>query len=219
MLSTAYRQTSRETNEAAAAVDPENRWLWRQRLRRLESEAVRDSMLAVCGSLDTAQGGPPVAVESRANGSFVVPDSEAARRFRRSIYLLQRRNYHPTILSVFDQPNLTTHCTCRQNSAVVLQSLTMLNDALPLEQSRLLAELLLAEAGEQPETLIREAFYRILARPPTQEELEWCLESVNEDRAATTAETPETDAHAALCDALARLCQTLLNTSEFLYTP
>ncbi len=65
MTSTVYRQQSADNQPAGARIDPENRLLWRQRLRRLESEAVRDSLLAVSGRLDRSAGGPPIPVEAR----------------------------------------------------------------------------------------------------------------------------------------------------------
>ena len=85
MLSSAYRQSSRRptfaTQQAAAAdresLDPDNRSLWRMNLRRLESEIVRDSILAVSGSLDRAAGGPPVEITTPADG---LSEAKAAHR-------------------------------------------------------------------------------------------------------------------------------------------
>jgi hypothetical protein len=59
MLSSAYRQSS-DTNAGYAKVDPENRLLWRANLRRLDFEAVRDTMLVFTGKLDDTVGGKPV---------------------------------------------------------------------------------------------------------------------------------------------------------------
>ena len=57
VCSAAYRQASSE-NPAFAAIDADNRFLWRQNRRRLDAEAVRDSVLTVSGALDTRMGGP-----------------------------------------------------------------------------------------------------------------------------------------------------------------
>src|SRR5205807_10568190 len=58
MTSRAYQMSSRATNEKAIAIDPGNALLWRQNMRRLEAEAVRDSILAVSGKLNLTPGGP-----------------------------------------------------------------------------------------------------------------------------------------------------------------
>jgi hypothetical protein len=212
VLSQAYRQTSAERQPAAWAADPDNRLLWRQRLRRLESEAIHDSLLAAGGVLDRRLGGPPIPVEPRPDGSFVVkPDGAPGDLFRRSLYLLARRNYHPTVLAVFDQPHLATHCTRRETSAVVLQPLTMLNDAFVLEQASLAAERVRIEATT-PEENIRRAFLQILGRPPDEEESAWCEQMLQ-------SAAPAVDGADASHEPLARLCHTLFNTSEFLYIP
>ncbi len=57
MLSNVYQQSS-ASNAAGLAADPENRLLWRANRRRLEVEALRDSLLAVAGRLDSSPGGP-----------------------------------------------------------------------------------------------------------------------------------------------------------------
>jgi hypothetical protein len=99
--------------------------------------------------------------------------SAQASPWRRSIYLLARRNYHPTLLGVFDQPNMTLNCTRRTSPAVVLQTLTMLNDAFVLEQAGFLAQRVVQESGfAKPEKAIGTAFQLILCRPPNQDELE-----------------------------------------------
>src|SRR5207237_6839886 len=106
------------------------------RLRRLESEAIRDAVLAVSGRLDRTAGGPPVPIVPNPDGMVVVPDKglpTPTAQLRRSLYLFARRNYNLTLLSVFDQPVMATNCTRRVQSAVPLQSLTLLNDSSLLE--------------------------------------------------------------------------------------
>jgi len=219
MTSTVYRQESADVLPEGAWIDPENRLLWRQRLRRLESEAVRDSILAVSGRLDRSAGGAPVPVEARPDGSFVIRDKglpTPTSPWRRSVYLLARRNYHPTLLNVFDQPNLTTNCPCRTPSAVVLQSLTMLNDRTVLEQADFLAARVAGSAGT-PEGRIDAAFRIVLARPPRPRETEWCAGLL--DRHIQRYLAQKQSADQAAQKALVHLCHTLLNTSEFLYAP
>jgi hypothetical protein len=136
-------------------------------------------------------------------------------RWRRSIYLLTRRNYHPTLLGVFDQPLLTTNCTRRDAAAVVLQPLTMLNDRFVIEQAKYLAERVARSAA--PEKQVESAFRFVLARGPSPREAAWSAELLDHHR--RYYEGQKLSAEQARQRALAHLCHMLVNTSEFLYTP
>jgi hypothetical protein len=155
-----------------------------------------------------------VPLDNRSDGRVVVKD--APGKARRSLYVLARRNYHPSLLSVFDQPVLATNCTCRNPSAVVLQSLTMLNDAFVLEQADALARRLIARA-EKPQQRIDLAFQMVLIRRPTSRESADCLGFVERQ----TQRFRQAGMNSALAGekAFAHLCHTLLNTNEFLYVP
>jgi hypothetical protein len=188
------------------------------RLRRLEAEAIRDAILAAAGRMSRALGGPPVPVEPRPDGTFVVSDKlpSPADRYRRSLYLLSRRNYHPTLLGVFDQPNLTAACSRRQTSAVVLQSLTMLNDPFVQEQAEAMARQIASQTGTDRSAQMERAFLLTLGRPPRTREIDWSQAFLKEIASpAKASPTPET----APDRALAHLCHVLLNSSEFLYVP
>lgn len=180
---------------------------------------VRDALLTVSGRLDLTPGGPPILTTNLADGSVVVRTDGLRRpedQFRRSLYLLQRRNYHPSLLATFDQPTLNATCSRRSPSAVVSQSLTMLNDAFVLDSARALAaRACAAEAGTAER--IAHAFRLVLSRPPTASEANWCREAVEAEgvRRLLAGESTE----AARTQALAHLCHTLLNTSEFLSIP
>lgn len=221
MSSQVYRQTSAEKQLEAHPIDPDNRLLWRQRLKRLDSEAIRDAVLEASGRLDRSLGGPPIPVEPRPGGSFVVKQDESrpADRLRRTIYLLMRRNYHPTVLAVFDQPVLTTNCTRRDTSAVVLQSLTMLNDDFVLEESSALASHVMRRSGTSLADKVDTAFRLVLSRRPAKDELSWCLDALSRDMAVAQSLMPDAPSEQVAQQALARFCQTLLNSSEFLYVP
>ena len=221
MTSSAYRQSSLRDDERCMSVDPENRLLWKQRLRRLESESVRDAILTVSGMLDRSMGGAPVPVEPRPDGSFVIKKEglpTLTAQYRRTIYLLGRRNYHPTLLSVFDQPNLTTNCAERSTSAVVLQSLTMLNDAFVLEQAGALAERVMAIA-ETKDRWITTAFEITLGRMPNEREVVWCQDAMAREVDYHQQNDKPYSAIEAEKRGFARVCHTLLNTSEFLLVP
>ncbi|HEY2251783.1 MAG TPA: DUF1549 and DUF1553 domain-containing protein, partial [Planctomycetaceae bacterium] len=187
LKSSAYRQSSQygesvvatpaTENQPAlnpAAVDPDNALLWRMPLRRLESEIIRDAALAVSGKLDRNLGGPPVPIKPLPDGMVVVETQNlpaGTTPFRRTLYLVSRRNYHPTELSVFDQPLIATNCVRRTSAAVALQSLTMLNGQFITEQAEHFAARVIAAAGSDELKRVELAFKLALARSPTKDEL------------------------------------------------
>jgi len=221
VLSRAYRQSSRPDAHAITqydpqTVDPGNRLLWRMRLRRLDSEYVRDGILAASGKLQASVGGPPLALENLPDGMVVLhegslPSPES--RFRRSLYVLARRNYHLTLLAEFDRPAMPTNCTRRSNSAVVSQALLQLNDRFMFEQAGYLAERIVARA-EDAASQVREAFRLVLGRPPDAQEAAWAM-----DLLAYHVQRSAADSPAAGAQALARVCHMLLCSNEFLYVP
>lgn len=222
--SSTYQQSSSAAADPGLAaraqqVDPANDLLWHQRLRRLESEMVRDALLSASGELDDRIGGPPVLTEVRPDGTVGVATNKLARpedAFRRSLYLLQRRTYHPSLLAAFDQPLLNANCVQRTTSATVGQSLALLNDGFVTDRAAALARRVCAA---QPDTASRIdlAFRLALARPPGAEEARWChaLAEGEGVRLLTSGAALESAREAAL----ARVCHTLLNTSEFLCIP
>ena len=220
VTSSTYRQASfgsHGTAMRAREVDPNNRLLWRARLRRVEAEVVRDSILAVAGRLDSSMGGPPVPLEYHPNGTVRVAKQgllTPSAAFRRSVYLLNRRIYNPSFLSVFDKPIVTGSVCHREVSAVALQSLSMLNDAFVVEQSRKLAARVATDAGPLPDARIKLLFRLTLAREPMPQERDLCRKMLAKEmdlhRTTGMDKSPE-------LAALAGLCQTVLNMNEFLY--
>jgi len=224
MLSTIYRQASRRSVDEKSAgpnprdVDPENHFLWQARLRRLESEAIRDTMLVVSGRFNATMGGTPVSLNFRRDGVVRFDEQKLPTPFtkwRRNLYLFQRRAYHLTMLSVFDQP-VIVGSTCRRTpSAVVLQSLSMMNDPLALELAEHFAERLERPAGASREKQIKMAFRNALSRQPDASETAWSMKLLNQQmkRYQSTGVPP----HKAERKAVMHLCRVLFNSSEFLY--
>ena len=209
MLSEAYTQSSQRPDAAQiSTLDPANSLLWRMPLRRLESEAIRDQMLAVSGQLHPTIGGAPVTMDYRPDGLVTVSAKEPpANKNRRSLYLFQRRNFNDTLLSVFDEPVMATNCVRRNQSAVVLQSLALLNDQTVLEQASAFAARVTESAGPNPAAQVEKAFQLALSRPPSPTEKEASLQSL----------TRFTGSYGDKQKALAALCHTLFNMNEFLY--
>ena len=202
-----------------AELDVDTVLLWRMPLRRLESEAIRDTVLALSGKLNTKQFGPPIPLDPRPDGRVAIATSQLSspgEAFRRSLYVFARRNYHLTELSVFDQPVVRHNCTRRNRSAVVLQSLAMLNGETILEQSGYFAARVSAIAGDDCKRAVELAFRLALVRQPTAEEV-----ALGEKLLAEQTVNHQTEGKLSPKDAsqraLSNLCQMLLNTNEFLY--
>ncbi len=218
MRSSVYRQSSRRTDNAAReraeVEDPANSLLWRMPLRRLEAEALRDSILAVGGRLDRSLGGPPVKLESRSDGLQVAAGQGSQRR---SVYLLARRTWPSTFMGTFDFPSIDTTCTRRSPSATPLQSLTLMNSDFVFQNATTAARRVMDHAaGNQTDARITAAAYRlVLAREPTGEEVALALEHLASQRKLyARANATEEEAHAKSVESFAHM---LIGSNEFLY--
>jgi hypothetical protein len=144
--------------------DPDNRQLWRMNPRRLEAEAVRDSLFHVAGNLDLTRGGPEIDYQAASNIA------------RRSIYFRHAYEKQAKFLEVFDGPSVN-ECYRRSESVVPLQSLALSNSDVSIDQSRRLAsELskLAAKEASPDQAFIAIAFQQILNREPSAAELGEC---------------------------------------------
>jgi hypothetical protein len=212
VLSRTYRQTS-EAPAIALEQDPENSSYSRYPSHRLEAEQVRDSLLAVAGVLNPKPFGPAVEVVDRGNRQIVLkaPAGDGPHESdRRSIYIRYRRSQPLTFLRAFDQAAPDPNCVARGNSAVVSQSLALLNGDFAVRMGREFAKEVRAENAE---TSIRQAFQRAFLRDPSELELDRC-------RSFLDAQTQRRGGDGAAREAaLSDLCQTLLASNEFLYLP
>ncbi|MDB5336818.1 MAG: Protein of unknown function (DUF1553)/Protein of unknown function (DUF1549)/Planctomycete [Planctomycetaceae bacterium] len=208
VTSTAYRQSSAPRPEGLAA-DPDNRYLWRWPMRRLEAEVIRDGMLAVSGQLDTTSFGPYVPTRQTIVGEVVVNEDVPGAR-RRSIYLQQRRSQTLSMLKVFDAPAIATVCTTRPSSTVPLQSLALLNSDFAILRGEAFAGRLLKETDGSPAELVRRAWRVAIGRDPLPAEQTLALEFLEGQRTQYTG--PD-----AAIRALADFCQMLLASNSFLY--
>jgi len=165
VTSSAYRMAS--TGDAAnGAIDPDNVYLWRMNSRRLEAEAIRDSVLFIGGNLDLAMGGPDLDYKL----GLVLP--------RRSLYFQSALEKQVEFLDTFDGPNLT-ECYRRTDSIIPQQALAMANSTLALSQSRRLAAALTKVHGDRPTAesnaaFVKAAFEQVLGRAPTAAEQTEC---------------------------------------------
>jgi hypothetical protein len=160
VTSDTYRLSSSAAAAASRSADPDNRYLWRMNSRRMEAEAVRDSLLAAAGQLDPVMGGP------------ILDEGLGQTSHRRSVYFRFNTEYRMRFLDQFDAAS-PTECYERRESVVPQQALALFNSALALNQSRLLAKHLTA-AAPAPDAFVTAAFEQVLGRPPTAEERARC---------------------------------------------
>ena len=209
VLSATYQMSARY-DAANFERDPDQRLLWRHARRRLEAEAIRDSVLAVSGSLEQSMGGSLLPtpnrqyVTSTANVNPKIYNSQ-----RRSVYLPIVRSAVYEVLQAFDFADPTVLNGKRDATTVAPQALFMLNSEIVSESSRRLAEQLQASPGLDNAARVREAFRRILSRSPSPSEVERATAFVQ----SATASSSDADT----LRAWQGLCRTLLASNEFLY--
>src|SRR5262249_35392659 len=165
MTSSAYRQSSQHRNEP---LNADGSWLTRMPLRRMEAEALYDTLLYVSGRLDHRPFGTPDPIEAR-NDGLVTPIGTPAG-WRRSIYVLQRRKTMPTVLENFDLPQMNPNCVQRVDTTVASQALFLLNNSQVHQVAGNFAERLEKEAGPEPAQQIQRLYLAALGRPATQAE-------------------------------------------------
>jgi len=167
MLSHVYQESS-ENNPRYAIQDPDNRLLWRGNIRRLEFEAVRDSLLALGGQLDTTMGGRPVNLGA-------TPYSR-----RRTIYgTIDRRNM-PEVYNQFDfaNPDITTGK--RYETIVPQQALFMMNSPLVVEQARAIVNRPDFRNAHGEEERVKLLYDLIYQREPTPTEMKLGMEFIDD---------------------------------------
>jgi hypothetical protein len=211
VLSSTYRASS-VPSEKARLADPSNRLLSHFPVRRLEAEAIRDSLLAVSGALDLSVGGPgvPPHISKYQDGRGKPESGPLDGLGRRSVYLQVRRNFLPPLFLAFDYPLPISTEGRRGVSAVASQALLMLNNEFVNGQAELWAERTL-QAHEGTHERIEEMYLRAYGRPPIESELseiEGFLASQARLREASGLDDPAI---------WADLAHAVLNTAEFLF--
>jgi len=192
LLSSAYQQAS-VAAPVTAKADPDNRLFGRMNRRRLEAEAIRDSLLVASGRLDRTAGGP-------ATRDFSSP--------RRTLYQMTVRSDRTGFGPLFDVADPTASIDRRTVSTVAPQALFMLNHPFALEQTAALAKRILGEGPAEPTARVQRAYGLLYGRPPTAAELRIGLQFVS--RAAGAK--PEAEQQA-----WEQYCQVLLCANEFIF--
>ncbi|MFO1022563.1 MAG: PSD1 and planctomycete cytochrome C domain-containing protein [Planctomycetales bacterium] len=177
MTSTAYQRQSNFAPPENVAADPLNRMLWRFNRRRLEGEAVWDSMHAVAGTINLQIGGPPVIpplndeeLSSLRDRYRWVVSPDPQQHSRRGVYIVSYRNFRFPLFDVFDAPNNAVSTADRDVSTVASQSLWLLNNRTAWRQAQSLAARILREKKGDPKDFVIRLWQLTLGRPPSDQE-------------------------------------------------
>jgi hypothetical protein len=214
MTSDVYQRSSAGDAENLKA-DPANALSWRFNMRRLNAEEVRDSILAVSGSLNPAVGGPSVypkipkevlAGQSMPGNGW--PTSVAEVGNRRSVFVHVKRSLQVPILATHDQADTDSSCPVRYTTTVPTQALGLLNGEFANEQAAAFARRLAKDCPNDLTAQVTRAIRLTTGRTPTADEVNKDVSFVREMRAKHGLDEPT---------ALARYALLLLNANEFVY--
>ncbi len=214
VLSSAYGLSAAH-DQRAGAVDPDNLLLWRANRRRLEAEAIRDSVLHAAGSLDFRAGGPSLPLRSRGSVVMAQPpflarsfELGAALRNRRTVYLPALRKSQlkqADVLNLFDFPDPNTVAGRRDVTTVPTQALYLMNSPFLVKQSAAAAKALLAGTQRSDEARVRAFLLRALGRPATEADVDRALRYLSGAGPGTREQ------------AWARYCHSVFASNEFLF--
>lgn len=202
VTSATYRQAS-NSNPAGAKIDADNHLLWRQNRRKLEAEAVRDSILFAAGKLDLTMGGPSFQdfviekPEHSPHYEYQLHDPDDPKSHRRAIYRFVVRSKQQPFMAALDCADPSLAVDKRNETITPQQALAMLNNRLTLTMAGHLADRATSLSGDESRR-VSAAFRLALGREPTPTE------------------------QAALTDyarqfGLAATCRTILNLNEFVF--
>ena len=219
MTSRTYRRSSTATLRQRD-LDPENKWLGRFPQRRLEVEAIRDSVLATSGKLNSEMFGPAVYLPIPASVIEAHTDKEAAWRtspepaiYRRTIYGYVKRTLLVPMLEVLDLCDTTNSTEKRSVTSIAPQALTLYNGEFMNSQASFFADRLIREVGDDPDRQIDRAYRLALCRSPKATELQAMKQFLIEET-QIGASKPGVDVRRA---ALIQICRVILNLNEFVY--
>ena len=201
VLSSTYRQGSRITDEGETR-DADVRLLWRFPSRRLEAEAIRDSMLAVSGRLNLTMGGKGYDLfDSRGGtGGFRPITTFKGEGLRRMIYSYKVRMEREAVFGAFDCPDAGQSQPRRRQSTTPIQALNLFNSRFTIEEADAFANRVKRAVGDQAADQVKRVWQLALHRDPSAEELAESSSLVAEHGLPT-------------------LCRVVFNSNEFLFLP
>jgi arylamine N-acetyltransferase len=200
LTSETYQQSSQPRSHPAA-VDANNRMLWRMNPRRIEAEAMRDSILAVTGRLNQEMFGPGYRdfdYEEAYAPIYRYKVADEPELWRRSVYRYIVRTTPQPFLTTLDCPDPANFTPKRNVTTTALQSLALFNNEFMLRQANHFARRLQRDAGSNVQQQIDRAFQLALSRSPHPIESRAGAELIGQH-------------------GLPQFCRVLLNASEFAY--
>ena len=198
MLSSTYQQASFDRPECRQ-VDPENRLLWRFPRRRLDLEAMRDTLLFVSGRLDRKMGGRPVDVAGD------------PKNRRRTVYGMVDRQSLPAVFRAFDFASPDQSAERRPRTTVPQQALFSMNAPFVIEQAKALAARPDVAGAATTEARVAALYRAVLARSPAPAEVQAACAIPEPSPVRSRARRP-----LSACPASEQLAQVLLMTNELL---
>ena len=205
VLSATYRQ-SNKIDPKAQEQDGDARLVWRFPSRRLEAEAIRDSMITVSGRLNLKTGGPGFDLFKSRGGLSGFPPVTSFEEpgLRRMVYAHKIRMEREIVFGAFDCPDAGQSTARRSQSTTPIQALNLFNSQFTLEESDAFAAKVLADLGKENRDdlgqQIRLVFQLALGRQPDSIELNDALPVVQKHGLST-------------------LCRVVFNSNEFLFLP
>jgi hypothetical protein len=199
VLSSTYRQSS-IPNAKGNEIDADVKLLWRYPLRRLEGEALRDSLLASTGQLSLQMGGAGFDLFDKRGGltGFEPVEVLKTSNNRRMIYAHRVRRERDAVFGAYDCPDGGQSLPRRRESTTPIQALNLLNSSIVIQLTQTIASAIESSTPDDLTLRIAEAYRRILGREPKQTEIELAVPSVRKH-------------------GLDVLCRALFNSNEYLY--
>ena len=199
LLSETYQQKSNfAPDNPACKVDADNRLLWRQNPRRIEAEAIRDSVLLVSGKLNRQRGGPGFEdfdYQDAYAPIYTYITADQPDLWRRSIYRYIVRTTPDRFLTTLDCPDPANLTARRETTTTPLQSLTLYNNEFMLRQAGYFAERIEQDFPRNTVQQVQRAFELALARSATEREMQIATKLVQQQ-------------------GLFLLCRSLMNSNE-----
>ena len=193
--SQAFQQASTPDGKAER-IDADSRYLWRFPPRRLEAEAIRDSILLAAGTLDRRMGGPGFylfEVDRENVVHYHAKEECGPAEWRRMIYMFKIRQEQDNVFGAFDCPDGNQAIPKRSRSTTPLQALNLFNSNFTMQQAGRMTERI-----GKGENAVRKAYRILYGRPAREEEVKDALEFVREH-------------------GMVSFCRAMLNTNEFLF--
>ena len=221
VTSSTYRM-SKKTRSDYLKADPRNELFWRFPYKRLEVEAIRDSMLAVSGRLNRKMHGPSTylsvpaaALEGHSDPGKIWKPLDEREASRRTVYAFIKRSMVVPMLEVLDLCDTTRSSASRNVTSVPTQALTLFNGEFVNRQARHFAARLIEEVGNRPVKQIDRAYRLALCRTATPEEQAAMTGFLKQT--AERLQGEGASAEEARRRGLERVCLVVLNLNEFVY--